>query len=262
VEIDKPTSVVSDTGMFVLIPEWVIDLEMSSGAFRLYAVLGKYADWKDGMAWPSRGTLAHQMKSSVDSIDRWLKELVDIGVLEVSRRLVTTPSSTTTNLTNLYRIIRTKPVAPSRKVAATPSRTVAATPSRKDAALTISTINDIHLRTIGEIDVVFSEWMTAAGKDPKRTKLDAKRRARIQWALDNYPKEDVLDAVRGWLNSPFHTGKNNQRKVYNDITQLLRDSQHLEQMRDLARSPKQNSDLPAWTTLQTILERDDKDKCG
>jgi hypothetical protein len=251
---DLPNQITSDTGLFVLIPEWVIDLPMSAGAFRLYAVLGRYADWADGTAWPSRKTLAGRLNASVDSTDRWLKELVDMGVLEICRRVDPTPNATNRNLTNLYKVIR---VAPSRKDAPTPSRKDAATPSRKDAALTITIFDHNQIRTTDAIDRVFEAWLKSTGKDPSRTKLDAKRRARISWALGNYSEEDVVDAVIGWENSPFHSGKNSQRKVYNDITLLLRDAAHLEQMRDLARSPKQTAGLPAWQTLQTILERND-----
>ena len=251
---EQPTQITSDTGLFVLIPEWVIDLEMSAGAFRLYAILGRYADWADGTAWPSRKTLANRLKASVDSTDRWLRELVEVGALEISRRIDKTPNATNRNLTNLYKIIRVAPLAPSRKDAPTPSRTVAPTPSRKDAALTITIFDHNQIRTTDVIERVFEAWIKSTGKDSTRTKLDSKRRARIKWAIDNYPEVDVLDAVVGWANSPFHSGKNAQRKIYNDITLLLRDAAHLEQMRDLARAPKQTAGLPAWQTLQNILE--------
>jgi hypothetical protein len=34
----------SDTGPFAIVPEWVIDADISNGALRLYAVIGRYTN--------------------------------------------------------------------------------------------------------------------------------------------------------------------------------------------------------------------------
>jgi hypothetical protein len=90
----------------------------------------------------------------------------------------------------------------------------------------------------GDIDLVFTAWLEAkrqlTGK-PSTAKLDAKRRRLITLALAAYPLIDVLDAVRGWLASPHHRGENDRRTVYNDLGLLLRDADHIERFRDLAR---------------------------
>ena len=107
------------------------------------------------------------------------------------------------------------------------------------------------------VQQVYETWLASTGKSAERTKLDSRRLARIRWAISNYPLNDVLDAVVGWKNSDFHTGKNNRNKPYNDLTLLLRDSQHLEEMRDLARKGKNPGSAPkAWNKLQQMMEEE------
>lgn len=85
------------------------------------------------------------------------------------------------------------------------------------------------------IQRVFDAWIEATGKTG-RTLLDDKRRRLIRRALDRYPVEDVLDAVRGWRRSPHHRGENDSSTTYNDLGLLLRDGEHIERFRDLERS--------------------------
>lgn len=87
------------------------------------------------------------------------------------------------------------------------------------------------------VELVFSAWL-ASTKKTARTVLDSKRRSVITAALKTHPLEDVLDAVRGWENSPHHRGENAERKVWNDLGLLLRDAGKIEQFRDLSRGPR------------------------
>ena len=82
---------------------------------------------------------------------------------------------------------------------------------------------------------VFDVWMEATGKT-STTKLDSRRRRKIEQALALYPIQDVLDAAVGWKNSPFHRGENEAGRIYNELDLLLRDGAHIEQFRDLARN--------------------------
>ena len=77
--------------------------------------------------------------------------------------------------------------------------------------------------------------MEATGKDPGRTRLDQKRRRTISRALEAHPVEDVLDAVVGWRHEPFYCGENDRGRAFNDLGLLLRDAEHVERFRDLAR---------------------------
>ena len=71
---------------FSQIPEWVIDADISDGAFRLYAVLMRYADNKTGKAFPSLDTLASRLRKNEKSVRRYAKELSDQGVISIQNR--------------------------------------------------------------------------------------------------------------------------------------------------------------------------------
>src|SRR5215218_4230246 len=71
---------------FAIVPEWVLDAEISDAALRLYAVLLRYGQ-TSGHRMPGRRLLASRLhKRSRDSVDRALKELVGIGAVVVQHR--------------------------------------------------------------------------------------------------------------------------------------------------------------------------------
>lgn len=63
-------------GPFSIVPEWVLNKNLSPTALKLYCVLGRFADYETGMAFPSRDTLAERMGCSGKTIDRAVTELV------------------------------------------------------------------------------------------------------------------------------------------------------------------------------------------
>ena len=81
-----------------------------------------------GQCWPKRKTLADMLECSVDTIDRHLRELMALGLIEKEHRYAENGSLTS----NQYRL--TMDADPSRKNAATPSRKVAASQPHMDAA--------------------------------------------------------------------------------------------------------------------------------
>lgn len=139
----------------------------------------------------------------------------------------------------------------------TPDNQGLVTQIRKTRAVSKNDLVRTDSKEETSVDLVFRAWLEETGRDPARTKLDRKRAERIRWALENYPLEDVLDAVRGWQKSPFHVGQNERRRPYNDLTLLLRDSQHLEEFRDLNREnkPIANSSR-AMDKLRAMMEEE------
>lgn len=71
---------------FALIPDWVIDLDISSTAFKLYAALARYADNQTHRAFPSRETLAERLKCSVKTVERAVTELEMAGAIRKESR--------------------------------------------------------------------------------------------------------------------------------------------------------------------------------
>jgi hypothetical protein len=67
----------SQIGPFSLVPEWVIERDLSPTGLKLYVVLARFADWQTGEAFPARETLADRMSCSPKTVDRAVKELVD-----------------------------------------------------------------------------------------------------------------------------------------------------------------------------------------
>jgi hypothetical protein len=66
---------------FSIIPEWLLDSEVSHKAIRIYALIARYADNQTLTAWPARGTLASRAKCTVKSVDRALNELIEAGAI-------------------------------------------------------------------------------------------------------------------------------------------------------------------------------------
>jgi predicted transcriptional regulator len=77
---------ISISRRFAIVDEWVINLEISDRAFKLYAILARYADNNTHKAFPSRDTLAERLRCSKASVDRAVLELVDAKAIEKRHR--------------------------------------------------------------------------------------------------------------------------------------------------------------------------------
>lgn len=118
----------TDTGPFAMLPEWLLEAEVSDRAVRLYGILARHADKDTGEAIPSRARLAEKLRCSRDSIDRATKELETVGALGVEARFDEAGDRTS----NLYTVFRVRQGG--REAAATGTSTDAATGGREAAA--------------------------------------------------------------------------------------------------------------------------------
>jgi hypothetical protein len=87
-----------------------------------------------------------------------------------------------------------------------------------------------------EVAEVFEAWRVAAGRSG-RTRLGGDRRRRIRARLDEYPLEDVIDAVVGVTEHSW-----NREHGYTDLGLALRDGAHVERYRDIHRGLLPRSD--------------------
>jgi len=71
---------------FSIIPEWLLDSELSDRAIRVYSVLARYADNETLQAYPSRETLAKRCHCHWRSVDRAIDELVAFGAVTKTHR--------------------------------------------------------------------------------------------------------------------------------------------------------------------------------
>ena len=66
---------------YAVVPEWILDAEISERAIRLFAVLSRYVGANEA-AWPSRKHLANRMNCSARSVTRAIAELEEIGAVK------------------------------------------------------------------------------------------------------------------------------------------------------------------------------------
>ena len=204
----------SEMGPFSIIPEWVIDEDISNGAVRLYCVLATYTN-KKRVAWPSRGTLAKRLNLSVQSVDRFMKELQKINAVSVEHRIDTTKTGTKVNRSNLYtlRVIKPRVASPMRP------------PSPNDEArgsLTLEAQNYTHLelepknyKTSECFEVFWIEYDKKVGK----------KKARDQWnrnVKDEATAELVIRAAKSQRVST-------EAKYRKDPERWLRDHRWLDE---------------------------------
>jgi DNA-binding MarR family transcriptional regulator len=71
---------------FAMVPEWLIDADVSAGAVRMFALLHRYAGRSRATAWPAIRTLAERLRVSVPTARRHVQELESVGAVTVSRR--------------------------------------------------------------------------------------------------------------------------------------------------------------------------------
>jgi DNA-binding transcriptional regulator YhcF (GntR family) len=71
---------------FAVVPEWVIELDISHTAFRLYAVLARYADNVTHQAFPSLDTLSNRLGCSEKTVRRAIEDLVKHGAIKKHSR--------------------------------------------------------------------------------------------------------------------------------------------------------------------------------
>jgi DNA-binding transcriptional regulator YhcF (GntR family) len=70
-----------------MIPNEIIsNKNISHGAFKLYCILNSYCYGNKDTCFPSQKTLAEHMKKCTRTIQRYLKELLDNGIIKIMRR--------------------------------------------------------------------------------------------------------------------------------------------------------------------------------
>jgi len=93
------------------------------------------------------------------------------------------------------------------------------------------------------------------------TKLDQKRRKRIEARLKDFTADQLRDAISGFKHSPWHTGTDpkGQGTVYDSIDTLLRDNAQVETGLRLFAHPPRPPPKPetAHDRMQRLLNGND-----
>jgi hypothetical protein len=97
----------------------------------------------------------------------------------------------------------------------------------------------------GPIERLFSVWQDVMERP--RAKLDMNRQQRLRWALLNYTEQECEQAIRGCSMSDFHMGRNSRGKMYNDLTLIFRDAEHVEDFIDTyLKAATAKQELDEW----------------
>jgi uncharacterized protein YdaU (DUF1376 family) len=110
------------------------------------------------------------------------------------------------------------------------------------------------------VGMVFEHWQRTWNHHG--TKLDPKRRKRIEARLKDFTPEQLCDAISGFRNSPWHLGTDpkGQGVVYDSLDTLLRDSAQVETgLRLLAHPPRPppKAETPTERILRKLNGTDD-----
>ena len=225
---------------------------LSGTAVRLWVALASFANARN-LCWPSNRTLLSLLPPGLSrrTIQRAKSELAQADLLRVTHRL-TDGGRQTSDLYELRIPEGDKSDAGGAILTAPVGATLTA-PEGGENGAPLNLEVEPHQKEVGEVEQVFGAWVQSTGKDPARTKLDAKRKRLIATALKAYPATDLIAAVQGWANSPFHRGENDRGKIYNDLGLVLRDAQHIEEFRDLYHSPVVAERAASWGSLAEVM---------
>ena len=221
------------TGEIIVLPSVILSERLSPTALRLWIALAQFAN-DERQCWPSRRTLLKIMPAGTAraTLRRARAELEEANLIEVEYRK---DDRTGRETSPLYTLLI--PVGEGDEMV--PPRGSGTVPPEGDEMVPPLNLNiepEQNREVVDEVRLVFDTWVEATGKHTTRTKMDDKRRRLISRALKDHPVEDVLDAVVGWRSDPFYRGENDRGRAFNDLGLLLRDAEHIERFRDLARS--------------------------
>lgn len=78
-----------------------------------------------------------------------------------------------------------------------------------------------------DVQEIFEHWQKVMNHP--HAKLEPKRKGRITQALKHYTVEQLKQAIDGCASSDFHMGVNDQKKRYDSISLIFRDSEKIDQ---------------------------------
>ena len=233
-------------------PKSILQEDLSPTGLRLYLALASFCRDNE-TCWPSNRAILELLPPGTTerTVQKAKTELIQAGLLSVEPREAKGGRQTSNLYTLLYHH------EGEGEQTDTPEPVQVDTPEDAQPDTPRSNKRKGTIRK-EDVELVFHAWVTATERTG-RTRLDEKRRRAIERALTHYPVAEVLEAVEGWRNSPFHRGQNQQGKVYDEITLILRDSGQIEKFRDLARDKANGKRVGAkpasWATLQELAER-------
>ena len=88
---------------------------------------------------------------------------------------------------------------------------------------------------VGPVDRIFQHWQSEFGH--QQANLSPKRRKLILGSLKAFTESGLCQGHLGYKLSPHHMGQNDRHTVYDDISLMLRDTEHIEAGLGFYRAP-------------------------
>jgi hypothetical protein len=175
---------------FSIIPEWVMDADISDRAVRVYTLLARYADNETLQAFPSRETLAKRAHCNTKAITKAIDELVVIGAVTKEHR-----KQGDSYQSNLYTLRRVGPImTPPRVIPDTGVGSDLTPPRVSDDSLTITT----ELEPLNDINSQFNSFWEIY---PRKLGKGEAKGAFVK-AVTKHGVEVVLEGVRRFAADP------------------------------------------------------------
>ena len=177
---------------FSIVPEWVIDADISDRAVRVYAILARYADSETLQAFPSRETLAKRARCHWRSIDRAIDELVKLGAVTKTHR-----KNGDAYQSNIYTLRRVLPrLSPGTDTGDTGVLTGESVGTDTGGNLTITTeLEPTELEPLNDINEQFNEFWAVY---PRKKGKGQARRA-FEKALEKTDLETIIAGVEAYI---------------------------------------------------------------
>ncbi len=259
------TSLASAFGYFAIVPEALLDSEVSDRAVRLWARLYREADRSRHQARVTRRAMAWWLHKpgggavSVDTVDRALAELEAAGWLAVARER----QENNRNLPSLYTLLNATPpsegTAPTPRVGRNPAaqgaphtsgpvgRTDAAQKPKSEkpentvdaagAAVSSSLVLLDEPSTNPTTTDVWNAYLAtrnALGRGTGSLAFTKVRRDLIEDRMKSHGAEAVLAAVRGWAHDPWVRGENPDSRFYATLEFVLRGTRNADNVERFA----------------------------
>jgi hypothetical protein len=106
-------------------------------------------------------------------------------------------------------------------------------------------------QTVEPVSEIFDFWKQATGRNGS-THLTPNRRTAIKARLDEGRDVGFIKrAIANAATSPFHQGKNDQRRRYDDVTLICRNGEKLEQFAELGGGAASSASSPEGPIVET-----------
>lgn len=226
---------------------WKLRLkQLNSGCKLVLLALADYAD-ESGKCWPSIKSLAKKCSMHQRNVIKHLNKLVTIGLvvkryrhdkkgyrrssfynLNLDQNLGGDLPPRTTSLSGETPRVLIEPSYKNNICKVSNETSPVAFKSDEESCTQESEpeLKSSASETDPNVPAIFKYWQQVMNHP--RAILDKPRESKIEQALKNYSVDDLKQAIDGCSKTPHNMGQNERKHLYNGISLILRDAEHIE----------------------------------